>query len=106
MRMKVSVHTAGVARHPDHRSHPIPANLGRIAPPICPDLVSDRDRDGLRVTDHLVELPMRQSKKACNFAECIVRETSRSQHRVLEGYGQRGVLLSQSRLFLRWSVFG
>ena len=34
---------AGVARHPDQRSYSAPANLGRIAPPICPDLVSDRD---------------------------------------------------------------
>jgi hypothetical protein len=49
---------AGVARHPDYRSHSAPANLGRIAPPICPDLVSDRDTgfsltkayiDGLRI---------------------------------------------------------
>ena len=32
-----------VARHRDIRSHYAGANPGRIAPPICPDLVSDKD---------------------------------------------------------------
>jgi hypothetical protein len=36
---------AGIACHPDRRPGSAAANLGRIAPSICPDLVSDRDRD-------------------------------------------------------------
>ena len=60
----------------------------------------------MTATDHLVKLPMRQSKKACNFAECIVRETGRPQYGVLEGYSQRGVVLPESRPFLHWFVFG
>jgi hypothetical protein len=60
----------------------------------------------MAVTHHIVKLPMRQPKKACNLAKSIACQTGRSQHRVLEGYGQRGVLFPQSQLFLHWFIFG
>ena len=35
---------AGISCHPDRRPRSAAADPGRVAPPICPDLVSDRDR--------------------------------------------------------------
>jgi hypothetical protein len=42
----------------------------------------------MAVTDHLVELQMRQTKEACNFAKSIARQTRRPQYRILEDDSQ------------------
>ena len=42
---------AGTARRPGLWAHSVPANLGRIASPIRPDLIFDRDRYSIAFTD-------------------------------------------------------
>src|SRR5438128_2751766 len=47
---------ADTARCPGRRAHSVPANLGRIASPIRPDLIFDRDRVGLAKVGRLFRL--------------------------------------------------